>query len=65
MLKNKVKSLVARNHLGELGGFEIIRDQQAVQIIGGVVSCPNLATCITYTGDCPSLKTCGTFTDQS
>jgi hypothetical protein len=65
MLKQKIKSLVAQNKLGHLNGFEIIHDQSAVKIIGGLVSCPNLSTCVTYTGDCPSLVTCGSFTDAS
>ncbi|WEA03861.1 hypothetical protein [Mucilaginibacter sp. SJ] len=65
MLKQKIKLLVAQNKLGQLQGFEVIHDQSAVQIIGGVVSCPNLSTCVTYTGDCPSLVKCGSFTDAS
>jgi hypothetical protein len=65
MLKQKIQSLVAKNNLGGQSSFEVIRDQHAIQIIGGVVSCPSLNSCNTYTGDCPSLVQCGTYTDGS
>lgn len=41
--------------------FEIIVDEQALSIIGGLKDCPNLRSCTTYTGDCAVLETCGTY----
>ncbi|WEA03862.1 hypothetical protein [Mucilaginibacter sp. SJ] len=65
MLKKKLQSLVAKNNLGAQNNFEIIHDQNAAQIIGGVLACPMLSTCGTYTGDCPNLTQCGTYSDST
>jgi hypothetical protein len=64
MLRKKIQSMVIKNDLGRQSNFEIIYDQNASMIFGGVASCPNLNTCGSYTGDCPSLVVCGTYSDK-
>ncbi|MBS1522127.1 MAG: hypothetical protein JST50_14080 [Bacteroidetes bacterium] len=65
MLKRKIQSLVAKGSLSEQRGFEIIYDEKASEIMGGVEACPKLASCNNYQGDCPSLVQCGIYSDGS
>jgi len=62
MLRNKLQSLVTRQNLGEGNNFEIINDQNALSILGGVGTCEKLTSCGTFIGGCPNLTSCTNYT---
>lgn len=62
MFKNKFKKMIGNTELSHRD-FEIIKDAEALAIIGG---CATLQYCGTFTGSCPdTLSKCNKFKDTS
>jgi len=61
MLKKKMKSFF-ENHLESNDvRFEVISDQSASRILGGLLVCNQLVACGEYSGVCPNLELCRTY----
>jgi hypothetical protein len=63
MLKKKMNELVQKIGPDQESNFEIIRDVEAGQVIGGE-ACGQLLQCENFTGGCDKLTSCGTFMES-
>jgi hypothetical protein len=63
MLKKKMSDLLQQKSQENQKGFEVLKDNEAAEILGGE-GCSKLQTCSgTFTGGCGSLYSCGTYSE--
>jgi hypothetical protein len=64
MLKKKMSDLLQQKSQEDQRGFEVLKDNEAAELLGGVDGCTKLQNCTTtFTGSCGSLYSCGTYSE--